>query len=125
LAEQALSTGSPVRVTESSALPSTKASVYDKLDRYLLNPDHPVGRSKANWFDSALGFNRSNASELAEQIAFDEGAAVQTATIEQGVKFNQVISVTGANGKVIDVTFGWIRNTDGIVRLTTAIPAKK
>jgi hypothetical protein len=78
-------------------------ALYDKLDRYLLNPDHPVGRSKANRFESALGFNQSNASGLAQQIVFDEGAAVQTATIEQGVKFNQVISINGANGKVIDV----------------------
>jgi filamentous hemagglutinin len=81
--------------------------------------------SKANWFESALGFNRGNAGALAEQIVFDEAAAVRTATIEQGVKFDQVISITGANGRVTDVTFGWIRNTDGIVRLVTAIPTKK
>jgi hypothetical protein len=56
--------------------------------------------SKANWFESALGFNRGNASALAEQIVFDEAAAVRTATIQQGLRFDQVISITGANGRV-------------------------
>ncbi|WP_344761414.1 RHS repeat-associated core domain-containing protein, partial [Actimicrobium antarcticum] len=111
--------------TNSAALAATRASVDDKLFRYLLNADHPIGGSKAKWFDSALGFNRSNADQLAKQIVFNETVAVQTAVIEQGVKFNQVIPITGANGKVIDVTFGWIRNKDDIVRLTTAIPTKK
>ena len=74
---------------------------------------------------SFLGFNRNNASALADQIVFDKSTAVPTGVIEQGVKFNQVIPVTGANGKTINVTFGWIQNNDGIVRLTTAIPTKK
>ncbi|MBX9349473.1 hypothetical protein K5M36_20550 [Chromobacterium vaccinii] len=56
----------------------------------------------------------------------DETAPVVFCVLPQhGIKFNQVIPITGANGKVIDVTFGWIRNNDGIVRLTTAIPTKK
>jgi hypothetical protein len=35
------------------------------------------------------------------------------------------LPITGANGNLINVTFGWIRNNDGIVRLTTGIPTKK
>jgi hypothetical protein len=104
---------------------ATRASVDDKLARYLLNAEHPVGASKARWFDSALGFNLGNADQLAKQVVFNKAAAVQTAVTEHGIKFNQIIPITGANGKVIDVTFGWIRNNDGIVRLTTAIPTKK
>jgi filamentous hemagglutinin len=42
-----------------------------------------------------------------------------------GTKYNQVINIIGANGKAIDVTFAWIRNNDGVVRLVTAIPAKR
>lgn len=30
-----------------------------------------------------------------------------------------------ANGRRIDVTFAWIKNNDGVVRLVTSIPAKK
>jgi filamentous hemagglutinin len=110
---------------EAEALAATRASVDDKLTSYLLNAEHPVGGSKAKWFDSALGFNPSNADQLAKQIAFNEASAVQTAVTQHGIQFNQVIPITGANGRVIDVTFGWIRNNDGIVRLVTAIPTKK
>lgn len=69
-------------------LAATRASVDDKLTRYLLNADHPIGGPKAKWFDSALGFNQGNAEQLANQIVFNEASAVQTAVIEQGVKFN-------------------------------------
>lgn len=42
-----------------------------------------------------------------------------------GIKYNQIIPIKGANGKVINVKFGWIKNNDGHVRLTTGIPTKK
>ena len=103
---------------------ATEASVADKLSRYLLNPEHPVGGPKAAWFDQALGFNQSNAGQLGSQIMFDAESAVQTGVTQYGAKFNQVIPITGANGRVIDVTFAWIRNNDGIIRLVTGIPAK-
>lgn len=66
-----------------------------------------------------------NASALAKQIVFDKNAAVFTEFTEHGVKFNQVINIKGPNGRAIDVTFGWIRNNDGVVRLVTAIPSKR
>ena len=105
-------------------LSATEASVADKLGRYLLNPGHPVGGAKAKWFQEALGFNQANAGQLTRQIVFDASKAVQTAITQHGTKFDQVISITGANGRVIDVTFAWIRNNDGIVRLVTGIPTK-
>jgi len=105
--------------------PKTQASVDNKLTNYLLEKDHPVGGSKAEWFDKALGFNKDNSSELAKQIVFEPSKAVETAETQHGVKYDQVISITGANGRVIDVKFGWIKNNDGVVILVTAIPAKK
>ena len=103
---------------------ATQASVRDKLARYLLNPKHPVGSSKAEWFRRALGFTQKNANDLAKQILFNPKTATQTTVTQHGTKFNQVIPITGANGKTIDVTFAWIRNNDGIVRLVTGIPTK-
>ncbi|ROP60173.1 filamentous hemagglutinin [Enterobacter sp. BIGb0383] len=105
--------------------PETQTSVDNKLANYLLAKDHPVGGSKAEWFDKALGFNKGNSSDLAKQIVFEPGKAVKTAETQHGVKYDQVISITGANGRTIDVKFGWIKNNDGVVRLVTAIPAKK
>jgi len=105
--------------------PETQASVDKKLATYLLEKEHPVGGSKAEWFDSALGFNKENSSELAKQIVFDPKAAIKTSDTQFGTKYDQVIPITGTNGRTINVKFGWIENNDGIVRLVTAIPAKK
>jgi hypothetical protein len=112
------------QVTASSPA-TTQASVTEKLERYLLNPEHPVGRSKAQWFKEALGFTRENAGDLAAQIKFDPTRATVTELTPHGQKLNQVIPIAGANGRTIDVLFAWIRNHDGIVRLVTAIPMKK
>lgn len=109
-----------------SNLVLTKQSVNDKLANYLLDLDHPVGGDKAIWFRDALGFTKDNLDDLAKQIEFNPANAVQTAVTEYGTKFDQFISITGANGKVIDVKFAWIKNIeDGVVRLVTAIPTKK
>jgi filamentous hemagglutinin len=62
---------------------------------------------------------------LLNKIIFDPAKAVQTEVTEFGVKYNQVIAITGANKKVIDITFGWIKNEDNVIRLVTAIPTKK
>jgi hypothetical protein len=108
-----------------AALLASKASVLDKLQRYLLNPDHPVGKDKAKWFKEALGYTLDNAQKLADQINFDPLKAELTEVTEYGMKYNQVITITGANGRSIDVLTAWIKNNDGIVRFVTAVPAKK
>lgn len=90
----------------------------------MLNSEHEVGTSKAKWFESALGYNKSNLNDLAKQIVFNEKIAVQTAVTEYGAKYSQFTSIVVANGKVIDVKFVWIKNLDGYIRLITAIPTK-
>jgi filamentous hemagglutinin len=102
-------------------LPATTAdSVADKLGRYLLDPNHPVGGDKATWFRKALGFTQDNLDDLARQIKFDPSKAIATELTQHGQKFEQVIQIVGANGKRIDVLFVWIRNNDGVVRLVTS-----
>jgi hypothetical protein len=103
----------------------SQESVRKKLEGYLLNPDHTRGGPKAKWFEQALGFTRDNMPDLAKQIVFDENKAVFRGVTEFGTEYNQIISITGANGKTIDVTFGWIRRNDGIVRLVTALPTRR
>ncbi len=97
----------------------------DKLRRYLLDPNHPVGGDKARWFRDALGFTKDNLDDLARQIKFHPAKAIQTGVTEHGTKFNQVIEIIGANRKRIEVTFAWIRNNDGVVRLVTGIPTPR
>jgi len=105
-------------------LSPSASSVYDKLTRNLLNMEHPVGGSKAKWFKDALGYTLENMDDLAKQIVFNAEKAVQTEVTQHGVLYNQTIEITGANGKVINVVFGWIKNNDGVARLVTGIPTK-
>jgi len=104
---------------------ATQLSVEKKLARYILNPDHAEGASKAKWFKEALGFSKQNSADLAKQIVFDEEKATVIGTNQYGTKYNQTISIVGANGKKIDVVFGWIKDNDGNINLVTAIPTKK
>ncbi|MFI6309357.1 DUF6883 domain-containing protein [Nocardia fusca] len=104
---------------------TTEDSVNKKLTNYLLNRDHPVGGPKAKWFEQALGYTKENQADLERQIQFDPATAVETGTTQYGTKYNQTIPIVGANGKTIEVNFAWIKNEDGVVRLVTAIPAKK
>jgi hypothetical protein len=99
-------------------------SVKDKLFRYLLNPTHPIGREKAEFFRRALGFTQDNLSALARQIVFNPNTAIATDLTQYGQKFEQIINITGANGRLIDITTVWIKNLDGVYRLVTAIPTK-
>jgi hypothetical protein len=84
--------------------------------------EHPEGGSKAQWFRDALGFTKSNMESLAKQLVFDEATAVATEVTQYGAKYEQVISIVGANGRKIPVNTVWIRNPDDVVRLVTATP---
>ena len=104
---------------------TTEESVKIKLATYLLNPKHPRGKEKAAWFAAALGFALDNLEELARQIVFDINRAVPTGATSFGRKYEQMISIVGANGRVIEVLFVWIANPDGVIRLVTAPPTTK
>ena len=102
----------------------TAESVFDKLMRYLLNPDHPRGSTMVTWYERALGFTQENIGDLAKQIVFDRKTAYVTEVTRFGTKYNQIISITGANGKVIDIVAAWIEHADGTIKLITTVPWK-
>ncbi|ANB71739.1 hemagglutinin [Paraburkholderia phytofirmans OLGA172] len=101
------------------------SNLEGKLKDYLLNPDHSQNQSKANWFNQALGFDQTSWQDLASQVRFDPATAVPTKTGQYGQTYEQVISITGPNGKTIDTTFVFMKDNSGTVRLVTGIPAKK
>jgi filamentous hemagglutinin len=101
------------------------SNLESKLGGYLLDPAHPQNQTKANWFSQALGFDQSNWQDLASQLYFDPATAVPTKTTQYGQTYEQVIPITGANGKTIDTTFVFMKDNSGTVRLVTGIPAKK
>ena len=66
------------RSVHPNALPNYKEAVIppEKLEKYALDPTHPVGKNKAIVFKSALGFDQSNWQLLAETILTREQAAL-------------------------------------------------
>ncbi|MBL0319197.1 MAG: hemagglutinin repeat-containing protein [Alphaproteobacteria bacterium] len=94
----------------------------NKITGYALNPEHPVGGNKATVFESALGYNQSNADNLILQVK--EGVKNYPATLgnadEFGQRFTVDMPITGPNGKTATVRTGWIYDTgSNIPRLTT------
>ena len=100
------------------------SSVKSKLTKYLLNPNHPGGASKAKWFKEALGFTTENWRSLAKQIVFDPKKAVSKGNPKGfGEIFEQMIEIVGANGRKIEVQFNFIRKEgEDFVRFVGAIP---
>ena len=80
-----------------------------KLTEYALNSNHSVGGNKAKVFESALGFNRSNAGDLMNQL--QQGVMNNTpiaGKIDQfGARFTIDIPVVGPAGGGT-VRTGWI-----------------
>ncbi len=100
--------------------------IEGKLMNYLLNKSHPVGGSKAEWFEQALGFNQSNMKDLAKQIKFDPKKAVFQKNNGFGDLYQTVNKIKGANGKSVNVRFNWIlKEGQKKAELVGALPTKK
>ena len=84
-----------------------------KLTEYALNPNHPVGKNKAKVFESALGYNQSNADALMRQIyaKLPSGKTVLGKLDEYGQRYTVDIPITGPNGNTVNVRTGWIIKT--------------
>ncbi len=102
-----------------------------KFVRYLLDPNHPNGSSKAKFFRETLGINADDWRYLAAQLHDGLKAAtlvelgVKTWQEGLGVTFNAVIPVVGRNGRTVAVDTNWIMEPGQQPRLSTAVPAKK
>lgn len=95
-----------------------------KLTEYALNPAHPVGGNKARVFDSAFGFNSSNADDLMLQLR--QGVMNSPATLgkvdQYGTRLTVDIPAAGPTGSGL-VRTGWIyRPGSNTPELTTLFP---
>jgi hypothetical protein len=106
-------------------LPNYKNAIIlpEKLTRYSLDP-YSVngGADKARVFQSALGFNLSNAHLLIEQILHNLPyfEAVELEQFKYGNRYRVDMPVYGANGKIAMVRTGWqIDKNSDKPRLTT------
>ena len=86
----------------------------EKLVDYALNPDHPVGKEKAKAFKVALGYTQENSEELREKILelFDEKNLVLKGEGEYGKQYEQIMKITGPNGKTANVLTAWIKENE-------------
>jgi hypothetical protein len=82
----------------------------DKIEAYVLNPDHPVGKHKARLFALLLGLSRADADLLIE--ALREAAATQEAVLgredEHGQRYTLDFPFAGPDGNAVTIRSAWI-----------------
>ncbi|MEJ4044317.1 two-partner secretion domain-containing protein [Erwinia sp. SLM-02] len=99
----------------------------NKVTSYALNSEHPVGGNKAKVFESALGYNQSNAADLITKV--QEGVKSNSVKMGSSDKFGQRMTIdmpiTGPNGKTVIVRTGWIYDVGSTTPRMTTIYVNK
>ena len=94
-----------------------------KIIDYALNPNSMSGGAgKYRAFESALGYNQSNADKLINQInqKVAKSEAILGEKDQYGQRFTVDIPIIGENGKTAIVRTGWIQESEAdIPRMTT------
>ena len=111
-----------------NAIPNVESATINpkKLTEYALNPNHPVGGNKAKVFESALGYNQSNADDLMRQIyeKLPSSEAVVGKLDQYGQRYTVDIPIMGPNGNTVNVRTGWITKTGSDIPELTTIYVK-
>lgn len=99
----------------------------EKLTDYLLNAQHPVGGSKANWF-RWLGYDSANPTvlehDLLELVRTSESFSERDSPF--GTKYAVSGTITTPNGNQVNLTTVWIiESSNDRPRLVTAYPGEK
>ncbi|MBX9574296.1 MAG: hypothetical protein K2X07_01505 [Caulobacteraceae bacterium] len=120
-----------ILVTEDPSNPLEANLPEAKFIRYLLNPNHPKGGSKAKFFSDVLGIRQQDWRYLAAQ--FHEG--LRSANLDDlgvkhfesgfGISFNATLPILGLNGATAQVETNWIFEPGQQPRLSTAFPAQR
>jgi hypothetical protein len=97
----------------------------EKLEDYLLNPEHEVGRHKARVFASALGIRQSDWEYLRDQL--QAGVVDAPSSSLRGTPWGRlyevVLAVDGLNDQTRRVMTAWFVAGDEPPRLVTAYVA--
>ena len=92
-------------------LPNCEHAIIEdsKLVRYALKLYSERGQHKARMFEQALGFNLSNWELLKQAIveALPTRPATVTSETAFGKKYEGIVSITGPNGRTVDVLTVW------------------
>lgn len=110
-------------IKENETVPNvTVASIArDKMQNYLLNGDHPVGKNKARVLDSVLGFNQNNWKDLSKQIYYKLQTSTYTKKTETnyGVKYVVPMRLVGNNKSMVVNTVWQVDYGSDVPRLIT------
>ena len=92
-----------------------------KLTEYALNPEHLVGKHKAKIFESVLGYTLDNYQDLIDNVYrnIDEAKFVPKGNQGYGMRYEQILELTGPNGNKAKVLAAWIETDTKGKRLTT------
>lgn len=101
----------------------------EKFVKYLLDPEHPKGGSKARFFRDVLAIHAEDWRYLAAQL--HEGlrsSEIEQASIKSwgtafGISFNAKVKVRGLNGREAVLKTNWIMEPGQVPRLSSAYPA--
>ena len=102
---------------------SITASInQNKIQDYLLNSNHSLGKHKARVINSILGYHYQNWNLLSDKI-FDTLQTAEVSRIEKskfGVKYEIPMCITGEKGRSMILKTIWqIDNNSNIPRLIT------
>ena len=99
----------------------------EKLTEYALNFEHPTGKEKAKAFKEALGYTKESYTDLKTKIldAFDEKELVYKREDKYGKRYEQIMQITGPNGKTANVLTAWIKDNDNAEPRLTSIYVDK
>lgn len=80
----------------------------EKFTKYALNYEKAPDKAKA--FEATLGYTKDNYQDLIDDIAvhFDEEKLVEKGDNGFGMRYSQVMNLTGPNGKTAKVLTAWI-----------------
>lgn len=100
----------------------------EKIVKYVLNPNHPKGKFKAEAFEKALGYNLGNANKLIENIQknINKFDAIEKEDKGHGKRYEILMTLIGENKRIANVKTAWIIDKiTGETRLTSAYVTQK
>jgi hypothetical protein len=103
------------------------AQLGDKLDRYVLNLEHPKGKDKATLFKKRLGITLSN-KEILENALLAAATSLEAIIYKQdeyGVQYDIKFLLTTEAGTSLILSCWIIRANEEFPRLTNAYPIQK
>ena len=90
--------------------------------------EHPIGKEKAVAFREALGYTQENYEELKKKIldSFNENKLTYKYQDKYGKRYEQIMQISGPNGKTATVITAWIKENDASEpRLTSVYVGKR